>query len=275
MTEQTADNAAVIDRLNEVWASVVDACQRLRDEQWDLPTDCPGWTVKDQLSHLIGVEHMLLDDPAPEPIADVPSYVRNTFGELNEAWVDARRRATGPEVLAEFVDTTYRRLEALRAMAPEKFDEVGWSPVGQVPYRQFMDTRVFDTWAHEQDIRRALDRPGGRNGTGEALAIDLCARSMAYVVGKKVGPPDGTSVLFAVTGLLGRHMPVVVDGGRARVATDLSDEPTVTLTMDQETFWRLGLGRVAPLDMLASGQVVVAGDVVIGHRVLESMPFTI
>ena len=57
---------------------------------------------------------------------------------MNEAWVEARRRVPGNEVLAEFVETTDRRLDALRAMPPERFDVVGWSPVGEVPYREFM-----------------------------------------------------------------------------------------------------------------------------------------
>jgi uncharacterized protein (TIGR03083 family) len=33
--------------------------------QWDLPTECPGWTVRDQVSHIVGVERMLLGDPEP------------------------------------------------------------------------------------------------------------------------------------------------------------------------------------------------------------------
>ena len=103
-------------------------------------------------------------------------------------------------------------------MPKSKFDEVGWSPVGEVPYRQFMETRILDTWAHEQDIRRAVGRPGGRNGVGEAITLDRCARSMPFVVGKRVAPPDGTSVLFAVTGVMGRKVNVAVDQGRASLA---------------------------------------------------------
>ena len=99
---------------------------------------------------------------------EVPAHVPNPFGEMNEAWVEARRTVPGAEVLAEFVEITDRRLDALRAMPAEQFDEVGWSPVGEVPYREFMETRVLDTWAHEQDIRRALGRPGRsqRGGRG-------------------------------------------------------------------------------------------------------------
>ncbi len=114
MAEPGGNGELVIDSLAEVWASVVDACQDLDEAQWALPTDCPGWSVQDQLSHLVGIEHTLLGDPAPKPVSQVPPYVKNPIGEMNEAWVEPHRELSGPEVLAEFVDVTDRRLAALR-----------------------------------------------------------------------------------------------------------------------------------------------------------------
>ncbi len=266
----------VIDELTEVWASVVTACAQVDEEQWARPTDCPGWSVKDNLSHLIGIERMLLGDPSPPGLTEVPAHVRNPFGEVNEAWVEARRGVPGSEVLAEFVDTTNRRIDALVALTADQFDTVGWSPVGDVPYREFMTTRVIDTWAHEQDIRRALGRPGGRNGAGEQVVLDRCAQTMPYVVGKKVAPPDGTSVLFSVNGVMGRHILVTVAGGRAAAdPAPPARPPTVTLSMDQDEFWRRCYGRLGPDEVASAGSVVIEGDVDLGRRVLAGMAFMI
>jgi uncharacterized protein (TIGR03083 family) len=271
-----ANRETVVDHLVEVWTSLVASCDGIRPGQWDLGTDCPGWTVKDQLAHVIGVERMVMGEGAPPPLGSVPDHVRNEFAALNEQWIEARRQRPGSEVLAELVAVTERRTHALRSLPADRFDVMGWGPAGQVPYREFLTSRVLDGWVHEQDVRRALGRPGGRNGAGEATALDRCADTMAYVVGKRVGPPDGTVVCFTVTGVLGRQLPVFMSAGRAAVAP-ASGPPraTTTLTMDQETFWRLGFGRVDPAKVLAAGQVRVGGEHSLGHRVLESMAFMI
>jgi uncharacterized protein (TIGR03083 family) len=276
MTVGSVNHEPVVDDLAEVWRSFASACDDVRSAQWDLATDCPGWTVKDQLAHIVGVERMVMGDEPPPPLAVRPDHVRNEFAALNEAWIEARRPESGPDVLSEFVAVTGRRVHELRALPPERFDVIGWSPVGDVPYRDFLVTRVLDSWAHEQDVRRALGRPGGRNGAGESAVLDRCAATMSYVVGKRVAPPDGTSVRFAVTGALGRRIPVVMAGGRAAVdPAGGPDDPTTTVTMDQDTFWRLGFGRVGADRVLAAGQVRVDGDVALGSRVLESMAFMI
>src|SRR5258708_28631021 len=86
---------------------------------WELATECPGWTVKDQVAHLVGVERMLLGDSEPvhELPADVP-HVHTDMARFLEGPVDARRRVPGPEVLAELRETLERRLAALAAAAP-------------------------------------------------------------------------------------------------------------------------------------------------------------
>jgi putative sterol carrier protein len=107
------------------------------------------------------------------------------------------------------------------------------------------------------------------------VALDRCAAAMPYVVGKKVGAPDGTCVLFIVVGLLGRHIPVVVSGGRAGVVDATPADVTVTLTMAQDHFWRLCFGRMDYVKILATGEATVTGDTSLGHRVLGDMSFMV
>lgn len=273
---RTAADDAVIDALDEVWSSIVHACEGLDDAQWTLPTDCPGWTVRDQISHLIGIERSLLGDEPPPATGPVPTsaQVKNPFAEANERWVAARRTTPGATVLAEFVDVTRRRLEALRSLPASRFDEIGWSPVGQVPYRAFMEVRIFDCWVHEQDLRRALGRPGGHGGAGEAVTLDRMVGAMGFVVARRAAAPDGSAVVWRLGGRVARQVAVVVDGGRGRLVEGTPAAPSVELSLDVDTFWRLACGRVDPGVAVAEGLVAMSGDADLGRRVLAAMNVT-
>ena len=52
-------------------------------------TDCPGWTVRDQVSHLIGIERILLGDPSPPAPDPLPGHVSGEVAAMNEASIDA------------------------------------------------------------------------------------------------------------------------------------------------------------------------------------------
>ena len=94
----------------------------------------------------------------------------------------------------------------------------GWSPVGEVPRAEFMTVRVYDSWVHEQDVRLALDRPGGSGNVASAISLDRVQGAMPFVVGKKAGCADGTAVRFDVAGPGhdARAFTIAVEGGRAR-----------------------------------------------------------
>jgi len=264
----------IIDVLDEEWDAIGKLGDALDDAEWEMPSECPGWTVRDVLSHMVGTERSLLGDPAPDPVSTA-SHVHNEVGARNEGWVAALRGRRGPEVLAEFREVTGRRLAELRAWPASRFEEVGPSPVGQVPYREFMRVRVMDCWVHEQDIRVATARPGHRDGPAADLAIDRLTSAMPFVVGRQAKAPEGSSVRFDLTGSNTRRLDVVVTEGRAAVVDGFESDPTTELRMDLDVFWRLACGRVPGEASRAAGLVEVRGDEDLGQRVVDSMAFMI
>lgn len=262
-----------IDKLAQVWRSTAAACENLTPEQWDTITDCPGWTVRDQLSHVIGVESMLLGRPAPDPAPAGLPHVHNEIGEMNEAWIYARRSLPGDEVLAEFEEVTKARLAALEAMTDEELEKDTPSPIGMVPYATFMNVRIMDCWAHEQDIRRALGRPGHLEGAAPEAAIERLVSSFGYVVGKRVGPPDGTTVVLDLAPPAARRVAVVMSDSRAK-PTDPPAAPTVRITTDAETYACLATGRWTADHAIDSGRVAFVGDAALGRSVVGSLSIT-
>ncbi len=261
--------------LEETWSATAQALESLHPDAWDRDTDCPGWTVRDHVSHMIGTELSLLGTAAPSAPDPMPEHVRNPIGASNEAWIEARRGVPGTEVLAEFVEVTQKRLGELRAMPAERWEVPGWSPIGEAPYGEFMQIRIMDSWVHGQDIRWAIDRPGDRGGRGEAVALRRLTSGMGFVVGRQVGPPEGTTVVFDIEGPLARELAIGVEGKRANVLDGAPASPTVRLRMPAEHFVRLACGREDPEAVLDAGDVGVEGDAELGRKIVRSMNFMI
>jgi len=271
----TGSNEGVVDVLDEEWSAITALGAELGEAEWELPSECPGWSVRDLVSHLIGIERTLLGEPAPEGPARLPAHVRNEVGAHNEAWVASRRHLPGRAVLEEFGAVTARRLEELRSFPASRFDEVGPSPVGEVPYGEFMRVRVMDSWVHEQDMRVATGRPGHESGPAADLSMGRLCSAMPFVVAKQAGAPEGASVRFDIRGDAPRRVDVVVTGGRGRTVAALDEGPTVVLGMAAGGFRRLACGRVTGQAARSVGLVEVGGDADLGRRVLDAMAFMI
>lgn len=265
----------VVAELAETWTSLLGLGAELADGDWDRPSACPGWSVRDVYSHVIGTEAGLLGrPPAPPPEAYGP-HVRNDMGRGNEAEVLLRRGRRGPEIVAELEEVTAARLGALRAMSDDDFAAETWSPAGPGTYEDFMAVRVFDCWVHEQDVRRAVGRPGHLSGAAVDRSLASTVAVMPYVVGKRAGAPEGATVAFDVTGPTARRWAVTVDGGRARPVPEVPVEPTVRISADVGTFMALACGRVDPDAELAAGRVTVHGDREVGTAVVRNLGYTI
>ena len=267
----------IVDLMATVWQSLSDLCDGFTPEQWAAPTECPGWSVQDQISHLVGSECRLLGRPAPEHEPADTSNVRNEVGQSNERLVDYRRQFSGAAVLAEFREITAERLSALRAMTEADFAVETDNPLGRGPYTDLLRIRIYDAWVHEQDIRRALDIPGHLDGPVARHAYGRTEMAMPFVVGRKVKPDDGTTVVFDITGAVGGSIALNMDGGRAHRmdAAAAPASPTVRLTMDLTAFNALGTGRWTAEAALAAGAVAIAGDRALGERIVEEMNFMI
>jgi uncharacterized protein (TIGR03083 family) len=271
----TGAGEPIVGVLAEEWGAIDTLARELADDEWEMPSECPGWAVRDLLAHMIGTERQLLGDSGPPALSEVPAHVANVVGARNEAWVVSRRPLPVRAVLEEFRDVTARRLADMRSWPAVRFDEIGPSPVGNVEYREFMRVRVMDCWVHEQDIRVATGRPGHDSGPAAELSLDRISSAMPFVVGKQAGAPEGASVRFEVHGSMPRRIDIVVDTGRARIVAELDGEPTAELDMGLEAFWRLACGRVEGQAACDAGLVEIRGDKELSVRVLEAMAFMI
>lgn len=261
----------IVDALDQTWSSIEETLRPRAARDYDAPTPCPGWSVRDVLSHLIGFESMLHGAPVPEHPGPWPEYVRNPIGEINEAFVAALRDRPGPEVLTLFHETTRRSLASLRSLSDEEWEKVGWSPEGERPYHRFQETRVLDSWIHLQDIRDALLEPADDHGPGEEIVVNRFEAALPFVLGKRVAAPEGTVVRVNLTGRLARSILLGVVDGRARALEYSATVPDLEVTTPVALFWRRAAGRISARALLEASATDVRGDAALARSLAEGL----
>ena len=274
MSDQSIPKQPLVNNLVTEWASIDDLLTGLGDEAWSRPSVLPGWTVRDIVAHIIGTECILSGDEAPavgDAVADA-AHVHNEIGKVNEAWVESLRAQAPEKVHQRFREITASRREALEAMAQQDFDAPSWTPAGHATYARFMQIRLFDCWMHEQDIRDTVDSPGHESGPCAEAAVDEIVRALGYIVGKRAGAPQGSTVTFELTGPVRRTLHVEV-GERAHLVERLDGPATARLELPSGLFTRLAGGRVIPDQQL--DRITFAGDTELATTVARNLAYTI
>lgn len=257
----------------DVWWQAVNDFTRLLEKlpsgQWHTPTDLPGWNVHDVAAHTAHLEAVMAGAEHDNVDIGEPEHVTGMMGQFTEQGVVARKDRDPDDLIREIRESATKRhtwlLENLPADPTALADGfaafVGWS------WERLLRNRPFDVWMHEQDIRRAIGVAGNLDSAAAKHTADYLLESLAMVVGKRVAPPAGTTVLLAVEG----SQPYAVsvgDDGRAHPMSNLPSRPTVTLSMGREDFIVLAGGRRD-----ATG-VAVEGDEKLAELIIDALAVT-
>jgi uncharacterized protein (TIGR03083 family) len=278
MTETQSGAVSDQDLLREyvdVWWQAIndftDLLEELDESEWSAPTDLPGWDVKAVASHIAHLESIL--SGAPEETADVgrPDHVTGLMGLYTEIGVVTRRDASPDAIINEIRAAATARHTRLVADPPTDpaakpepvFGGVGWD------WRTLLRNRPLDVWMHEQDVRRAVDRPGGMDSPAARHTAEYLAESLGYVLAKRVGAPAGTRVVLELEGSA-PYAFTVNEAGRGERLPQVPAGPDVLLRMDREAFIRVAGGRCDP----EPGTVEIEGDRDLAGRILDTMATT-
>ena len=277
------DLATLLDAWESSLRAVAGLGRVLTPEQWEAPTECPGWSAGDVVRHLCWVEGFLANrSDAPHEVdwAAHP-HVTSDFGRLTETGVDVRRHLEQAAVCDELDALIDVRLAMIMRLDPLALDTEVPGLFGRpVPLRNLLRVRVFDIWSHEQDIRRAAGLPGNLASPGAQVSALQITASLPFVLAKGVQAPAGTTLLVSVDGPVAFERCAVVgdDGRGARIAA--SDGATLALETDWETFARLSAGRLDVADPSTTSQVRlrhrddVEGAATLASRLLGELAIT-
>ena len=252
MTEQTDASTELTTAVATWWRAINDFTTLLEEldaADWSRPTDLAGWDVHDVAAHTAHLESLLVGAPHAEVELGDTAHVKSPMGTFTEQGVVARRGASPDELINEIRESATSRNTALLAdpptdpdaVAPGLFGAIGWS------VRTLLRNRPLDVWMHEQDVRRAVGRPGNLDSPAARHSAEYLSESLGFVLAKKVRAPVDTTVALQVDGLPPRVACVAPDGrGRLLADAPATDEVDATIQCDLESFLLLAGGRRPP-----------------------------
>ena len=151
-------------------AALLKLLASLSPNQWNAPTVCVGWSVKDIAAHLLaddlgrlargrdaysggGFKWTGQGDFAEQLLAYVNDY--------NERWVEAARRLS-PRLLIDLLrwggEETQAYFETLDMLAMG--EPVTWAGPEPAPVWLDLAREYTERWCHQQQIRDAVSQPG-------------------------------------------------------------------------------------------------------------------
>ena len=262
----------------DAWTHSIEAISELVNPlvegEWNRRTPCPNWSVRDVVSHVLGLDSEMYGDP--RPIHTLPRdlfHVTNDHQRYMEMQVDVRRHHTAPEMTSELEYVVIRRNRQLRNDSRDPGTKVR-GPLGtEVTLADSMRQHAFDVWVHEQDLRTALGRPGNLDSPGAHIARDVLLEALPDIVAVKADAPRSSAIVFDVHGPIEFLRTIRVDiQGRGTLETAPALGPAATLTLDWETYVRLACGRVTPES--AADRVKAEGDPHLTSAILRNFTVT-
>lgn len=249
----------------------------LEPEEWEKPTICPGWTVKDIGLHLLGDDMGYLSgarDHFSNPffrnkdLREWESLVTN-INDANEAWVKATARIS-PKLLVDLLRLTGQQLyEYLQSLDLAAIGGVvNWAGPDPAPLWLDVAREYTERWLHQQQIRDAVQKPGLKEKAFFQPVLDTFVRALPHTY-RNMAVAETTVLKFVVTGEAGAVWYLVGEANRWSLFQEVELRAATVVTMDQETCWRLFTKGISKDQ--ARAQTVINGDQTLGEQLLETV----
>lgn len=265
-----------VDLFPALHGALMSLLRDLAPAEWERPTVCREWCVKDIAAHMLDTQIRQLSlgrdayaGLAPDaPVAEYHDLVA-WLNRINREWVQAMRRVS-PRVLLDMlavVGPQYNAyLAALDPDAPAMFP-VAWA--GEAESANWFDIgrSYTEYWHHQQQIREATGRPllENRRWLHPVIALFLRALPRTY---QDVDSLPGTSVQVTVTGEAGGRW-VLLRSTTWELWDGEHPQASAHVILSADTAWRLftkGLSRDA-----ASARVTSSGDLSLAGNFLDAI----
>jgi uncharacterized protein (TIGR03083 family) len=244
----------------------------LQPADWDHPTICSPWTVKDVAAHLLGgnLGRLWMEKASTlseAPLTDYEELV-SFINRENEVWVQAARRIS-PEILIEFLDLTDRRLyEHFRKLDPHALAviSVAWASEDLAPHWFDIAREYTEKWLHQQHILEAVDLPLLTGKAWMSPVLDTFVRGLPRTF-RDLDASEGSRISVQIPGEAGGSWTLVKDSLQWQLYEGLDPNANSIVQIDQDLAWRLFTKGVST--EASRPAIQIEGDARLGEQVLK------
>lgn len=263
----------VTDLFPELRRGLISLLSELSDEDWQKPTVCSPWTVKDVAFHMLGGDIGYLSWQRDNNIAfskiDSWDHIVELINQQNDRWFQTGYRFS-PRLLIEFLEFTGEKyIEFISSLDPfELSNPVEW--VGPDPIAKWVDIarEYTERWHHQQHIRDAVDKPGFKQPMFLTPVLDAFMMAVPQTV-NRVPADTGTIIQVTINGPAGRSWLVEKLENRWELFVGIDPAWTAKVEMPEDIAWRVFTRGIDPEKALL--QTVIQGDLLLGKMVLKTV----
>jgi uncharacterized protein (TIGR03083 family) len=266
----------LLDRLAPLHARLIALLRGLSRADWDRPTACALWSVRDIAAHLLDDDLRRLSAqrdrqplPAAEPIEDHASLVA-FVNRLNGEWVAAARRLS-PRIITDLLEVTgpwvVELFGSIDPAAPAHW-AVSWAGEERSAHWFDVGRDYTERWLHQQQIRDAVGAPALTGAEWLHPVLDLFVRALPHGF-RQVAREEGTTLRLVITGPAGGEWTLGQESDGWRLFVGSAPAPDATATLSDDTAWRL-FSKGLDADP-ARQRVRIEGDQALGATVLDTL----
>ena len=244
----------------------------LTPEEWEEPTVCASWSVKDVATHLLAGDVGILSrsrdgyTTGESPGERYEEFVAFING-LNRSWVEATRRLS-PRLLCDMLNSTGPQVEEYFAsLDPHATGPpVAWAGSAPAPVWLDLAREYTERWHHQQQIRDAVDSPGLKEPRFFAPVLDAFVRALPHTF-RDISAPEATTLHYSVRGDSGGDWFLVKGADQWDLYLEADSKPAAQVVLDEDDAWRLLTRGIRAEEVRA--QVTTEGQEQFVSRMLE------
>jgi uncharacterized protein (TIGR03083 family) len=255
----------VIPLAREELARFLALIQDLSPSDWDKPTDCSLWTVKDivahQASHVLALTDFreFLDQFLPFRLREYTRRGMNSLDAANQRQVEKRVNWTPAQLITEIRDNSEKSF-----VARQRFPlPLRWMRFRTPGYDYSMSMgelidNIFtrDMWMHRLDISRATGREMAQTHEYDGRITALVIRDLDQHLRTKL---TGSAVIYHVYGKAGGEWQL---GG--------NNPASASIILDVLDLHRIASGRLSGQQAIEGGLVKIEGDHELAERAVQN-----